>query len=309
MALKKTFAELRNKWREQLLEVDRNSIKQQLLQVTWDLAVFRIVQESLKFVPQDQHGRPQINGPLLELLAGSFFKNFMVFLRRMTDGRQDVISLFRILDDMQRDSSLITRGAIFEAEGLSYDYEPIKQKEHDWRMEQLALGHTSVNIPSEYHWEFSEDRHRAIDSMVKTTADKRSPLDRIPRQLFENLKSRMVGLAGPVKTHVDHFLAHSASQERRQISSADEISITFNQLRKAHQVLCETASFLSFAILGESTGQWLAYPQYDPLEFLEMPFSSADGIGNLRQKWDEMNQESQAWSNWHVDEYDQEFGT
>ena len=309
MASGKTFGELREKWREQLLGEDRNSIEQQLLRLTWDLAVFRIVQESLRFVPHDQDNRPQVNGPVLELLAGTFYKNCLVFIRRMTDASKHAISLCKILDNMQSNASLITRSAMLEAEGLSYDYEWIKEKERNWLNEQFALGHRNVNVPSEYHcWRFSEDRHLFIDRMVKTNAVKRSPDDQIPKQLFANLKSRVTSSAEPAKSHVDNYLAHSISREKRESVAADSISITFKQLKITHQVFCETASFLALAVLNESVGQWLAYPQYDQLEYLDRPFASTESLSDLSQKWEGFTEESSTWSNWDLDEYEKEFG-
>jgi hypothetical protein len=209
---------------------------------------------------------------------------------------------------MRVNALLFSRSAMLEAESLPYEYESIQRQQEEWCMEQSRLGHSSVSVPSEFHkGDFSKLRHQAIDRLTKTTPSTRSPDNHIPQQVFENLMSRIEASAKKVKEHVNHFLAHAASREKRQPSNVDQISITFDELMKTHQTLCETASFITLELLGESTGQWLAYPQYDQFEFLDVAFCSTENLVNVRDKWGTLNEESHAWSNWGVDEYEKEF--
>jgi hypothetical protein len=307
-----TLAEKRKEWLEVLSGEDRHSIISQITRMTWDAAAFRVVNEARRLAPRDPDGGRQLNGLMHSLLDRAFFASHLAAIRRLTDksplkGTKGVYSLWALLQDMLTHLKLLTREAIFAAEGLEYDYEPIRQKFFEYADQQRATGRGAYSVPAGLWWQKHEVRHEQIDSLAGVQAQDRQPGDTIREKVFVDLQQKIKAATKDVKRHVDKFIAHAATPKSRAIVRADETGLTLNYLWQAHQHLCEVAGFLAIYVLGDSFPGPLPIPQYDQFKYIERPLIAASQVDKLADLWRQIDKETHGWSQWDWDQYAKEF--
>jgi hypothetical protein len=301
----KTFPQLREKWEFELTGKDPNAIESQLLNMTWDFASFKMLAKALEMAPRESDGSLKRSGLFIKLVERSFAHRVLIFTRRMVDRSAGSISLVRTLQEMEHNSSVMTRKALIDGDGLVYDYEPIRQQFNQWLTLQ---GNGAFCVPQELHWERHEDRHVYIDRMTCKVAASRSETDVIPRSFFANLRKRVEAAGAGAKKFVDSHVAHSEKPQSRIIKGADSVSLSFSDLESSLRTFCEVVSILKLTVLWQSSGQWLAMPLDDQLAFVDQPMVEPSQVDELRGTWLDFENATEAWANWGIDEYLAEFG-
>ena len=301
------FSEKRQQWLEVLAGKDTHSINNQLTRMTWDDVSFRMIDEARRLAPVGDEENLQINGMMHDLLNRCFFDSYMAAIRRLVDnfhqegrppweGRRGVYSLAGLLEDMKSHYYLFTRKAIFDAEGLEYDYEKIKNK----------ADAKSYWEPEELDWERHSSRHESIDRLVGVSPENRNSEDSIGIEVFENIMARVDDTSRRIKNCVDKFIAHPAAPESRAEIEADEI--TLGEIWKAHQVLCRITNFMSIELLGDRSMRFLPIPQYNQFKYIDQPLIETSRIEYLVEKWNEYDREFSEDTEWTLDDYENEFG-
>lgn len=307
-----TLDDKRKQWLEALNGDDRHAIVRQLIQMSWDSASFRAVNEARRLAPADPDGGVQLNGLMHSLIDRGFFTMQVVAVRRLMDsyplkGKKGVYSLTGLLADLRKHRNLLCRRAIFDVEGLSYDYEPIRQKLCEYVRERHVAREHAYFVPRELVWERHEDRHKVIDTLSGTDAAKRTPGDTIEDSLLANLQAKVQAACKDLIDHATKYIAHAATPESRAIVNADNASITLKHLWVVHKHLCQVASFISIYILGDACPGFLAAPQFDQFKYIDRPLIDSSQIGQLESVWNSFDTECHAWSQWGLDEYAKEF--
>jgi len=307
-----TLSEKRKEWLNVLLGKDRHSIANQISQMTWDATAFRVVNEARRLAPRDSDGRVQLNGLMHSLLDRAFFASHMAAVRRLADtyplhGEKGVYSLSALLKDMQTHRDLLTREAIFAAEDLQYDYEPIRQEYYEYKDSQREAGKEAPFVPDNLWWLRHDRRHEQIDRLAGVQAQDRQPGDTVREKVFLNLEKKIKKATEDVKCHVKKFIAHAATPDSRATVGTDEAGLTLNHLWQAHQHLCEVAGFLAIYVLGDSFPDPLPIPQYDQFKYIDKPLIDKSEIGALRELWDQLDRECRGWTKWGPDQYAKEF--
>jgi hypothetical protein len=300
----KSYAQLRERWAFEISGSDPSAIESQLLSMTWDFASYEVLAKSLQLAPAEPNGSIQRSGLLFKLLERSFSHRVLLFVRRMVDSSADSISLVRTLDEMERHRGSMTRAAIIAADGLEYDYEPIRREFYDWLGTQ---GHGAFNEPERLNWERHAERHAFIDRLTNVNEHHRSTSDVVPKGFFANLANRVRSAGASAKTYVDGHLAHAAKPQSRALKGADQIALTFSDLRKSLQTFCEVVSLVKQTILWQSIMQWLAIPLDDQFAYLEQPLASRSQLGDLQSVWNAIEVETQSWASWSLEDYQREF--
>jgi len=303
-----TLSEKRKEWLNVLLGKDRHSIANQISQMTWDAAAFRVVNEARRLAPQDADGGVQLNGLMHSLLNRAFFASHAAAVRRLTDkasreGRRGVYSLSALLQDMLKHRKLLTREAMFAAENLHYDYEPIQQRYFEYKSEQEK----PCWVPEDRWWHKHENRHKKIDRLAGVQAQDRGPGDTVREKVFPDLQKKIKKATEDLRCHVNKFIAHAATPDSRATVGTDEAGLTLNHLWQAHRQLCEVAGFLAAYVLGNSFPEPLRIPQYDQFKYIDRPLIDTSGVGALRELWDQFHRECQGWTQWDLDQYAKEF--
>lgn len=307
-----TLAEKRPQWLEVLSGKDRHSIINQLTEMTWNAAVYQIVNEARRLAPTDSNGGVQLNGTLHGFIDHCFFTSHMAAVRRLSDtcpleGKRGVYSLAGLLDDMKLNRELLTREAIFSVEKRPYDYEHIRQRSLEYDQERIASGEQAYCVPQELRWENHERRHKNIDRLSDTLSESRQPGDIIIEDVFNNLRQKADSACEKVVTHVTQFIAHAGSPESRRNVQVSKWSMTLDHLWKAHRSLCEVASFIAIVILGDSCPGFLPIPQFNQFEHIERGLVTLCDLPTLQKIWQDLDREYHNWSQWTLEDYEREF--
>ncbi len=288
--LKKKFEE----WREWLWGEDTHSIRRQILNMIWDAAVFRSINEARKYPETDEDGQPQLNKMVHGFINHSFFQMQALAIRRLLDretrkGKYSVFSLYRLVHDMEQNSELLTRENILAALGYPYEYEKGLEDYYRARMKGKQ--------PDHMKYVHSKSIHGSIDSLAGVPSDQRSPDDSVRAELIEWLKGRLEGCR-EIADYVNKFVAHAATPESRAVIDADELQITLGKLLDAHKLICETAQLIGLGLLYHSFGNFLVTPAYDQFEHFEKPWAPESALSELNNHWQEYYKETMSWKNW-----------
>ena len=308
-----TLAAKRKLWFEVLSGKDKHSVVHQITAMTWNAAAYQVVNKARRLAPADPEGGVQLNGMLHRLIDHGFFNTHMAAIRRLMDrssleGKKGVYSLVALLDDMKQNRELMTRKAIFEAEGRPYDYGPVRQRRLQYGRQERKAGERVPHVPRHLWWRDHERRHQDIDRLSATSQDNRQPGDTVLKDVFSNLRRKAVSASEHVVTYVTKFIAHAASPESRADVRADEARITLHHLWKAHRSLCEVASFIAIVILGDSCPSFLPIPQYNHFKYIDRRLVDPSDVPKLQELWQSFERECHDWSQWTLDDYEREFG-
>ena len=304
------FKAKRDQWNEWLVGEDRHSIRNQIVQMIWDGAVFRVINEARRLAPAAEEGRVQLNGMTHKLINEGFFASQANAIRCLMDrwqakGEKGVYSLYGLLDDMQKNACLMTRENIFAAEGLEYDYEPVRVACYEYGGNQSKAGKGMFMVPQHLNWHRLEKRHKQIDRLSGADNSKRNPDDSICLECFVRLKKKL-GVCHEVRTYVNKFIAHAATPGSRASVNADDLTITLGHIWDAHEAICKVANFVSIYLLGGSSFGGLAIPQFDQFKYIDRPLVNAENIHNLRDEWERYDKETHKWGLWGLDEFEAE---
>jgi len=284
--LKQKFRE----WEDWLFGDDIHSISHQIHRMIWDSAVFQSINEARKHAPKDQEGKPQLNGMVHEFINICFFKTQALTVRRMLDKRTDVVSLYRLIDDMEKNCHILTRAGILEAHGYPYDYD---KAQGEFLEEQLRTKAKRGDANS-IKFVFSHHMHENIDILCRVKPDDRKSQDCVKKEIFTYLKQKLDSCKS-IYDYVNKFVAHSATPESRASINADEINITYGVILEAHKIICQTAGFLGLMILNRSFGGFLAIPQFDQFENFEKPWATEEIVQKLYAFWKGYDEETRKW--------------
>lgn len=264
-----TLAEKRKQWLEILKGDNPHSILNQLVVMAYEAAYFYVINQARGLAPKNPDGTLQLNGPMHYLLDRGFYTRQMVAIRRLNDasgleGERGTWSLVSLLDDMEKNSCLFTRGAILEAEGLKYDYEHGPDN-------QIVF------------------RHPHIDELVGVQSSDRRREDQIPPKRFDEWKETLKSSCNDIVEHGHKFVAHAASPESIADAGIEKRGVCIEQVLKAHQALYRVADDLSVKVLGDAGIFSLPMPPLAQFKYIDLPFVNSQDIPQL-QKW---------WDDWH----------
>ncbi len=306
------FKAKRESWIQSFSGKDRNSIINQIYQMVWNAAVFKIVNEARRIAPVNAKGQTEVNGMLHRFMDRCFFDSQFLAIRRLTDssspfdGPRGVFSLLSLLNDMKANVSLITRDNLFSAEGLEYDYETIQQRELAYTLEQSKSGKNAYWIPAELDSHSVRLRHEQIDTLSGVKAEQRTPNDTVQAEILGYLIKKIDGISESIGLHVNKYIAHSATPESREYDNVGDVKITLGHLWDAHKVICQVANFTDVYLLSRANHSFLPVPQYDHFEHIDKPLVSTEGVEVLSKAWHEFHKETDSWGSWGMKELQKE---
>jgi len=289
-------------WENMLVGKDQHSIRNQIYEMIWDYDVFQCINESRKYAAKDDKGNFKQNRMLHYFINQSFFKIQLLSIRRLVDKDFNrvqrnkpykVFSLYNLIEDIKKHSTLLTRKNVIAACNLPYNYEEALAEYKN------SIDHTKPYlVPQEIA--HSEDLHRRIDSAAIIAAEKRNPNDSIPINNLKQFEIRLNDIEELCK-YVDKYIAHSATSESRR-NVQEEIEGALGKVLNAHRIICETASFIGNRLLFCGLGSFLSGPQYgqfdqfDLFEYLDEPIASQETIEKLREFWEKYRMETEKWN-------------
>lgn len=305
----KQFRRKRAEWLDWIDGGDRHDISTQLWLMTRSYIAFRIMNEARRLVFQKNIESPIRNNLLFEFSTTGFVTTQALAVRRLDemeakDPARQIISLRRLVTDMQIHSKLFTRENFVGFDGAPYDPEPAKtrwlqrlQDEAPGSPDDVACHVEEYKTSGSDAWLHSEQLHCAFDDLSGVQADKRTRSDVIPGQVFKSLVrtidcpsiQRARGLAN--KT-----IAHAATLDSRARSVFKNPGISFNDIDLAHKALITAAQFVSAGLLSETNLQPVPTPQYDPFEHLDAGGFDVATMRRLRRLANVLAQRRKIWA-------------
>jgi len=274
-------------WRDQLCGGDVHSVQQQIFRMMWNAAVFNLVRKARELALHDGEGEVQHNWAVSEFILTGYFETQSLGIRRLLDPRRDVVSLKRLVTDLEKAVHLLTRRNILAAAECPYDYEEVIE----------GPDHHGVSGPELAKTAFSEEMHARIDSLTGVEATARSPDDKVRPEVIKRLKCRL-NQCDEIYTYVTKFFAHAATQDSRDKKNADEIKLTLRKISEVHRILCENTAFIAKSILGLPFDQFLVLYTRDVFENLTAPMASEETVPQLREEWESYERTTREWANW-----------
>jgi hypothetical protein len=279
------------------IEADRHhSINRQLYGMMWDDAAFRALNEARRFATKDSP-----TAAVAPLLAGLIDQGFIatqvLAISRLVDGRNDVISLRRLLDDIEAHAHLLTRENFVCHDGLPFD--PEAAQAAYWQRVGLPASGQVGSLPTQGPdaFDFSSMAHEVFDRVAGAIGSTRARSDRLGPDVFARLRSLLEAPeVNSIKTLRHKFVAHAADVNSRQKAGIDRFGITLNQLEAAQKTLVQAAQRIELDLLWGSGRGVVPVPQYDHLAHLGLPVVPEARMQELYDWWHRHCDSREAWT-------------
>lgn len=293
------FREKRLEWIN-WLEKDINSIFRQITSMVWDYALFRIVNKLREWASKQPDENVSFNNSVLRLFDVGFVTTQAVAIRRLIDKRKDVISLYALLEDIEKNIDLLTRENYVCYDGLPYDYESVRQEEVGKLIFKKGVsGVRFVANEGPEGWAPSERTHKYFDELsgVNPKKQKREKDDQVKIDILKFLE-KQINECKEIKNitrYVNKFIAHSATPESRAGLTQEQMEITLNQLEICYKTIWQVAGYISSQLLFESGISGLPTPQFDHLENLDKSWATPAILKKAHEEWRKIEEEIEEW--------------
>ncbi len=276
---------------------DENSILKQIRDMMWFAAIFDILKQVHNISLSYNNNKELPNWAFWNFIYYSYFEIQTNAIMRLLDKRNDVISLRRLVIDIQNNYQCLTRKNILDVLGLPYDY---------------TSGLTRRPIDNTNQSEFNrcvtaEYMHERIDNLAGiSSTDQRNPTDTIKRCVLDWIEKRFEAVElKDIEKYRHKFVAHAATPESRNWMNTNDMKITLRKISEAHKILCETANFIAQSILCDGQMSFLAGNILVVFENLDKPLASQDDITAMRNQFGGYEKQIKQWCNW---DWSSEFG-
>jgi hypothetical protein len=297
------FMAKRKEWLEHFAGDDENSITNQLRDLIWMTAVYRVINHSRSYAKQPD-GSYANNSMIHHFIDKCFSEYQFISIRRLLDYNKDTtFSLYALICDMEKNTHLITRFNYFKAYNVEYDVGKVKKQYDEYAAQQISIGNNSFYVPPNLLWKEIERRHTVFDTLSNSKSDNRKPTDNVQKSFFENLRNKL-GQLEDIKTYAHKFIAHLARPDDRRKNDVDNINITLGKIWKAHEVICKIATLIGKTFL-DGCGGFLGTTQFDQFENINKPFIEEENVPELKQVWDKYWEETESWAYFDIDNYNE----
>lgn len=278
--LKERFAKWQDWWAK---DDDVNSVRNQVYNMMRNAAVFESMRMAWEMAWQREEDRHKLNWSAATLISCAFVESQVAAIARLLDGRSDVISLKRLVKDIELHKTCLTRQNILDVHKLQYEYK------------------YAVSNPNDPEWKNccrSKSTHDTIDQLANITdPSERKPTDRIRASLLEWLDKRldMVDLK-KIAQYRHKFVAHAATENSRiKIWGNTDLQLSFREICNAQETICKTAFFVAEKILGNGIAK---SPLHDISADRDKPLVMQQDIDAGSEKWKEYEKNMAEWTKW-----------
>lgn len=290
------YRDCRLRWLEWLSGDTHNSINRQLYGMMWDDAAFRALREARRFSTK-QHPNAAVAPMLAGLLDQGFVATQVLAIGRLVDGRKNVISLRRLLDDIEAHADLLTREIFVCHDGLPFDFDAAESAY--WQREGLPASGEIVRLPVAGPDAFYSSRraHEAFDRAAGTKGSVRNRFDRLGPGAFAEIRKLLDAPEIELIVKLRHkFVAHAADSVSISRAGIERFGIKLDQLEAAQKALLRAAQRIELDLLWGSCRGVVPVPQHDHFAHLDRPVVPAERIEELSAWWDGHCSSREAWT-------------
>jgi hypothetical protein len=230
---------------------------------------------------------------LAYLTDRGYFLSQVLAIQKLRDKGSHVISVRRLLKDVEAHRDVITREVYVSGDGHPYDYNSCAEvlPHGDLGFQIYGLGH-----PRLVAYAVSKGLHETFDVLSGKQANQRSRQDTVRPSVFKTLNDWIdVPSADEVEHIRNHFIAHSADTFKR--GAYQLAGVKFWQIDELQRAIIRIERALTDCILSIRIGRDVV--PLKPLgifSVLDLPY--APGAQDLMHKrWDELEDERNAWKN------------
>lgn len=305
-ALLAEYRTKRNGWLEQLTGDEEHSIWHQIHSMMWNDAVFRLINETRRLAADNNLQGAVRNGMLGEFIDTGYVTTQVLSIRRLTDPaprnrdpERQVVSLKRLIDDIQENWHLFTRESYVCHDGFPYDFEPAKERhrekliaEHDGSAKARFV---KFDPPDDYA--SSERMHNLFDRLSGTTAGNRSRDDTMQLEISDRLQELLnKPKIQEVRARGNKFVAHAADQFSRRAIPEENRWFSLEDYDECHRAICACTTFVAGEVLYEGANSYVPHPQFGILESLDGPWTITADHDDLTNFFFERVRETESWS-------------
>ena len=231
------------------------------------------------------------SGLLAHFLDQGYVATQVLAIRRLLDGRKDVFSLRRLLDDITKHQHLITREIYVCHDGLPYDSEGWHSLPQG--VVEKILG---IEAPEFENFVRSQERHKAFDRLSGISPEARQREDFIRKEVFQELNSWLANSAAEKIIRLSNkFFAHAATPGSR--GSLADSGITLAEVDEVHRALVQVERAITDILLFIAVHRDVVpMPPLDLLKGLDQPYTSTDSITKMDELWHQLAAERNQWS-------------
>jgi hypothetical protein len=281
-----SYRDKRRLWLSWIDKDEHHAIWQVLSSMVWTDASFKMLSH---FAMGDESNA--LSNTLLgqALIDGHVATQVLAIRRLVDDGRNDIISLRRLIKDLKRNFGLITRENFVCFDGVPYDYEAVQQKEMMKRVGKGAFwGETSG--PGAHST--SRMAHEQFDRLSGIRPANRTREDRLPTRLLTTIEAWLADSGADELAKWSHtYLAHAGGPESRKRIA--DLIVTANKITDAIKALARVTEAISAWLLfaGGRSNSLMPVAQFNPFEKLDRPIMQAGADDDAYKLWHQLSDE------------------
>lgn len=237
------------------------------------------------------------NGLLAHFLDQCYASNQVLAIRRLMDKRSDVVSLRRLLMDIQAHRELITREIYVCYDGLPFDPESWKSLPQTpeiqiWGIEAPGLG----------KYLGSRHRHETFDQLSGVPASTRQRDDLIKDSVFDRLEGWLDSSPAPKIIELSHkFFAHAADMSSRGTLAYAGISLA--DIAEVHRAIVRVERAITDEILSIGVSRDVVpMPPLGLYKGLTNPYAPPESVDSMDKHWQDLSAERETWTNGILEE-------
>lgn len=294
------YRELAEHWYVLLHGDAEQSVSGQISDMMWQDAAWRLANEARRFTFDD--GPTAAVSPILgKLLDRGYISGQIIAISRLIEKheprhpKKGVVSLRRIVDELDANREVFTREIFVSNNGLPYDWEEARRKHSQNAAPSSSIQFMESVGPAAFY--MAMGKHEQFDLLAGSQVGDRQRSDRIADAVFDRLKQK---LNDPVFNEVLKLrhkrVAHAADAYSRDQVDNLRKGLKLEEFAKAHYVLTGVLQALSQGLLfGFRVGTSVPTTQPEEFEYLNVPFVQATRMRDIGRFWSEHCNARETW--------------
>lgn len=288
------YRQLWTKWMSwhQHTSHEPNSIESQINRMIFNDLIYRAT-VSVRRPAASEIAISARNPTLAYLIDQGYILAQVLAIQRLLDNGSGVISVRRLLKDVEKHRDVITREVYVSGDGHPYDYNSwtTALSEGDLGFQIFGFGYPRLAA-----YASSKQLHETFDLLSGKESGQRSPGDTIRRSIFKTLHGWIdIPSAHEIESIRNNFVAHSADPFKRGAEQLTDVK--FSQIDELQRAIIRVERALADYILSVRIARNVApIKQLGIFSGLDLPYAPPGAQDLMHKRWDELGDERDTWS-------------